>query len=202
MPAKNEKSKRIVARDSRGGIISMHDLPDASRRYTRARKRTIAEAVRAQLLTEQEAMSRYNLTAAELGSWMRALDPMTDKFRVKDLVKSPLRVPLAEVPVQSNVVHVGGIGFDRARGTIIKDGRAAHLSERQTRVMGVLVESKGRRVPAKDLLLAAGYREEVEKPSELLGSVIKEIQKKLVSIGAPTIGFERDGRKTFRSLKA
>ncbi|HEY7852364.1 MAG TPA: DUF1153 domain-containing protein [Caulobacteraceae bacterium] len=62
---------RIVGPD--GGRIGLADLPPANtRRWVIRRKAEVVTAVRAGLLTLEEALARYGLTGEEFESWCGA----------------------------------------------------------------------------------------------------------------------------------
>jgi hypothetical protein len=56
-----------------GGRLDLADLPPANtRRWVIRRKAEVVTAVRAGLLTLEEALARYGLTGEEFESWRRA----------------------------------------------------------------------------------------------------------------------------------
>jgi hypothetical protein len=58
-----------------GTILTMETLPPPdTRRWVARRKAEVVTAVRAGLMTFDEACSRYGLTAEEFASWERAID--------------------------------------------------------------------------------------------------------------------------------
>jgi hypothetical protein len=58
-----------------GTILTMDTLPPPNtRRWVARRKAEVVTAVRAGLMTFDEACTRYGLTAEEFASWERAID--------------------------------------------------------------------------------------------------------------------------------
>ena len=58
-----------------GGTMSRADLPSPdTRRWVARRKAAVVQAVRAGLITREEALSMYALTGEELDSWCDAVD--------------------------------------------------------------------------------------------------------------------------------
>ncbi|MCB2009084.1 MAG: DUF1153 domain-containing protein [Geminicoccaceae bacterium] len=58
-----------------GTILSLETLPPPdTRRWVARRKAEVVTAVRAGLLTFDEACERYNISAEEFSSWERAID--------------------------------------------------------------------------------------------------------------------------------
>jgi hypothetical protein len=58
-----------------GSVLRLEDLPPAdTRRWVARRKGEVVAAVRAGLLTFDEACQRYDLSREELESWQQALD--------------------------------------------------------------------------------------------------------------------------------
>lgn len=56
-----------------GRILTQADLPEINTRWVASRKAIVAEAVEYGLLTRDDALARYGLTAEELNSWVRAI---------------------------------------------------------------------------------------------------------------------------------
>ncbi|MCB1970811.1 MAG: DUF1153 domain-containing protein [Geminicoccaceae bacterium] len=58
-----------------GTLLSLETLPPPdTRRWVARRKAEVVAAVRAGLLTFEEACERYNISAEEYSSWERAID--------------------------------------------------------------------------------------------------------------------------------
>lgn len=58
-----------------GTLLSLDDLPPPNtRRWVARRKAEVVAAVRAGLLSFEEACRRYNISADEYASWERAID--------------------------------------------------------------------------------------------------------------------------------
>lgn len=58
-----------------GTTLSRADLPGQdTRRWVASRKAKVVKAVRYGLITEEEAMSTYDLSPDELSSWQNAID--------------------------------------------------------------------------------------------------------------------------------
>ncbi len=67
------RPKMVVAPD--GTLLSLDTLPSPeTRRWVARRKAEVVTAVRAGLLTFEDACTRYNISAEEYGSWERAID--------------------------------------------------------------------------------------------------------------------------------
>ena len=67
------RPKMVVAPD--GTLLSLDTLPSPeTRRWVARRKAEVVTAVRAGLLSFEEACTRYNISAEEYGSWERAID--------------------------------------------------------------------------------------------------------------------------------
>ncbi|NDV52367.1 MULTISPECIES: DUF1153 domain-containing protein [unclassified Salipiger] len=57
-----------------GSIMTRADLPPPeTRRWVASRKAAVVRAVRHGLLTDQQAMERYALSAEELAEWVKAV---------------------------------------------------------------------------------------------------------------------------------
>lgn len=56
-----------------GAILSMADLPPAETRWVASRKATVVNAVLGGLLTRDDALARYHLTAEEFDGWVQAV---------------------------------------------------------------------------------------------------------------------------------
>ena len=70
----NERRPRTVMGPN-GAVLSMETLPPPeTRRWVARRKAEVVTAVRAGLMTFDEACKRYGLTAEEFSSWERAID--------------------------------------------------------------------------------------------------------------------------------
>jgi hypothetical protein len=68
-----EKPMSVVGPD--GKVLTLDDLPPPeTRRWVARRKAEVVAAVRAQLLTLEEACKRYNLSMEEYGAWETAID--------------------------------------------------------------------------------------------------------------------------------
>ena len=69
----SERPRSVVGPN--GTLLSLDTLPPPeTRRWVVRRKAEVVSAVRAGLLTFEEACERYSLTAEEFGSWERAID--------------------------------------------------------------------------------------------------------------------------------
>ena len=68
-----ERPRSVI--DPNGTVLTLDSLPPAStRRWVARRKAEVVTAVRAGLMTFDEACNRYGLTAEEFASWERAID--------------------------------------------------------------------------------------------------------------------------------
>lgn len=68
-----ERPRSVVGPN--GTVLTLDSLPPAStRRWVARRKAEVVTAVRAGLMTFDEACNRYGLTAEEFASWERAID--------------------------------------------------------------------------------------------------------------------------------
>ena len=57
-----------------GSILTQADLPPAdTRRWVASRKATVVRAIAAGLISEADAMQRWQLSAEELAEWRRAI---------------------------------------------------------------------------------------------------------------------------------
>ncbi len=71
--ALQQRPKSVVGPN--GTILTMETLPPPdTRRWVARRKAEVVTAVRAGLMTFDEACTRYGLTAEEFASWERAID--------------------------------------------------------------------------------------------------------------------------------
>ena len=71
--ANEEETHRVVGPD--GKILTLDDLPPPeTKRWVARRKAEVVAAVRAQLLTLEEACKRYNLSTEEFVGWEAAID--------------------------------------------------------------------------------------------------------------------------------
>ncbi len=72
--AKNEQeTHRVIGPD--GKLLTLDDLPPPeTKRWVARRKAEVVAAVRAQLLTLEEACKRYNLSTEEFVGWEAAID--------------------------------------------------------------------------------------------------------------------------------
>jgi len=69
----DEKPARVIGPD--GKILTLDDLPPPeTKRWVARRKAEVVAAVRAQLLTLEEACKRYNLSMEEFTCWEAAID--------------------------------------------------------------------------------------------------------------------------------
>lgn len=69
----DEKPNRVIGPD--GKILTLDDLPPPeTKRWVARRKAEVVAAVRAQLLTLEDACSRYNLSMEEFTCWEAAID--------------------------------------------------------------------------------------------------------------------------------
>ncbi len=68
-----EEPKRVIGPD--GKLLTLDDLPPPeTKRWVARRKAEVVAAVRAQLLTLEEACKRYNLSTEEFVGWEAAID--------------------------------------------------------------------------------------------------------------------------------
>lgn len=68
-----ERPRSVVGPN--GTLLTMDTLPPAdTRRWVARRKAEVVTAVRAGLMTFDEACQRYGLTSEEFASWERAID--------------------------------------------------------------------------------------------------------------------------------
>lgn len=71
--ATNMETRRVVGPD--GKLLTLEDLPPPeTKRWVARRKAEVVAAVRAQLLTLEEACKRYNLSTEEFVGWEAAID--------------------------------------------------------------------------------------------------------------------------------
>ncbi|MEM8949771.1 MAG: DUF1153 domain-containing protein [Pseudomonadota bacterium] len=73
----NEKSEQVTHRvvGPDGKLLTLDDLPPPeTKRWVARRKAEVVAAVRAQLLTLEEACKRYNLSTEEFVGWEAAID--------------------------------------------------------------------------------------------------------------------------------
>jgi hypothetical protein len=72
-----------------GSILTRADLPSpATRRWVASRKAVVVKAVQHGLLTEPEALERYELSEEEFGIWRQAIEMHGEKaLRVTALQK-------------------------------------------------------------------------------------------------------------------
>ncbi|MGI9493603.1 MAG: DUF1153 domain-containing protein [Geminicoccaceae bacterium] len=69
----DEKPDRVIGPD--GKILTLDDLPPPeTKRWVARRKAEVVAAVRAQLLTLEDACKRYNLSMEEYTCWEAAID--------------------------------------------------------------------------------------------------------------------------------
>ncbi len=68
-----QETHRVVGPD--GKLLTLDDLPPPeTKRWVARRKAEVVAAVRAQLLTLEEACKRYNLSTEEFVGWEAAID--------------------------------------------------------------------------------------------------------------------------------
>lgn len=68
-----QEQHRVIGPD--GKILTLDDLPPPeTKRWVARRKAEVVAAVRAQLLTLEEACKRYNLSTEEFVGWEAAID--------------------------------------------------------------------------------------------------------------------------------
>ena len=68
-----QESHRVIGPD--GKLLTLDDLPPPeTKRWVARRKAEVVAAVRAQLLTLEEACKRYNLSTEEFVGWEAAID--------------------------------------------------------------------------------------------------------------------------------
>ncbi len=74
LKATNEQeTHRVIGPD--GKLLTLDDLPPPeTKRWVARRKAEVVAAVRAQLLTLEEACKRYNLSTEEFVGWEAAID--------------------------------------------------------------------------------------------------------------------------------
>ncbi|MGI9486411.1 MAG: DUF1153 domain-containing protein [Geminicoccaceae bacterium] len=74
LKATNEReTHRVIGPD--GKLLTLDDLPPPeTKRWVARRKAEVVAAVRAQLLTLEEACKRYNLSTEEFVGWEAAID--------------------------------------------------------------------------------------------------------------------------------
>ena len=71
--ATHMETRRVVGPD--GKLLTLDDLPPPeTKRWVARRKAEVVAAVRAQLLTLEEACKRYNLSTEEFVGWEAAID--------------------------------------------------------------------------------------------------------------------------------
>jgi hypothetical protein len=69
----DDKPQRVIGPD--GKLLTLEDLPPPeTKRWVARRKAEVVAAVRAQLLTLEEACKRYNLSTEEFVGWEAAID--------------------------------------------------------------------------------------------------------------------------------
>ena len=79
-----------------GSVMSRADLPAKdTRRWVASRKAAVVKAVTYGLLSENQAMDRYGLSAEELGEWVRAVAHHGEEALKATLVQR-FRAPGAE----------------------------------------------------------------------------------------------------------
>lgn len=65
----------LVAIGPSGNLLRLEDLPPPdTKRWVARRKAEVVSAVRAGLLTFEQACQRYGITEEEFGAWERAID--------------------------------------------------------------------------------------------------------------------------------
>lgn len=68
-----QEPRRVIGPD--GKLLTLDDLPPPeTKRWVARRKAEVVAAVRAQLLTLEEACKRYNLSTEEFVGWEAAID--------------------------------------------------------------------------------------------------------------------------------
>ncbi|MEZ5930541.1 MAG: DUF1153 domain-containing protein [Alphaproteobacteria bacterium] len=68
-----DEPRRVIGPD--GKLLTLDDLPPPeTKRWVARRKAEVVAAVRAQLLTLEEACKRYNLSTEEFVGWEAAID--------------------------------------------------------------------------------------------------------------------------------
>jgi hypothetical protein len=73
--AETEQRRPTSVVEPNGTVLTMDTLPPPNtRRWVARRKAEVVTAVRAGLMTFDEACTRYGLTAEEFASWERAID--------------------------------------------------------------------------------------------------------------------------------
>ncbi len=71
--ANEQAPRRVIGPD--GKLLTLDDLPPPeTKRWVARRKAEVVAAVRAQLLTLEEACKRYNLSTEEFVGWEAAID--------------------------------------------------------------------------------------------------------------------------------
>ena len=71
--ANEQEARRVIGPD--GKLLTLDDLPPPeTKRWVARRKAEVVAAVRAQLLTLEEACKRYNLSTEEFVGWEAAID--------------------------------------------------------------------------------------------------------------------------------
>ncbi|NJO36456.1 MAG: DUF1153 domain-containing protein [Rhizobiales bacterium] len=69
----DDEPRRVIGPD--GKLLTLEDLPPPeTKRWVARRKAEVVAAVRAQLLTLDEACKRYNLSTEEFVGWEAAID--------------------------------------------------------------------------------------------------------------------------------
>lgn len=122
---------------SLGGPLTKHDvLTTIRKRWTPLYKAIVADAVRQQLLSPEEACSHFNTTAAELKRWVELLETkgisgLKASFRSDIVVSRKLEEAM---PYQDERLFI-----DFATRVVRIDGAMAHLTPYQLRFLSLLI---------------------------------------------------------------
>jgi len=122
---------------SLGGLLTVHDLPKRGerKRWTPLYKAIIAEAIKHNVLSLEEACDRYCMSAAELKRWVALLET----HGVGSLTANNLQLTNPEKLDDVASLHDGQLSIDFKTQTVKLGECVLHFTPSQLRLLSILI---------------------------------------------------------------
>jgi DNA-binding response OmpR family regulator len=163
---------------AKGGLMTAFDLPRKGerKRWTRLYKTVVAEALKANLISAEEAAERYAATVAELMQWIKLLEAEGPR----GLSANNFLADYApEAPTDMPMIQDGPIVIDFIKKTVRLNEQLVDLAPLEFKILSILVRGAPNVVTRADLFALLYSGRERMPESKILDVLVHHVRSKL-----------------------
>lgn len=162
-----------------GEVVGINDLPAADeKRWVTRRKALVLAAVESGLLTEEEVLTRYRMSADEFRLWADASArhgrPGLRATRAQEYACTAHARALPQTPVEA-----GDIEIDRPRRLLRISGRAIRVTQKECDILALLAVNAGSAVSRQIIMDSLYGGSDCQPDQKIIDVFMSKLRKKI-----------------------